>query len=208
MVLVGIDLSGPCNPADTAAIVTDESCRCLAARDGLLDADIVDLIGGCEGRVIVAVDAPLSYAEGGGMRPADRALRDCLTAAGLPAGCVIAPTLTRMAYLTLRGIALARALRLACGERVEVVEASPTGALVLRGASAGDVREMKRQSAARERLRAWVNERIGDLPEGWGTVSHHLAAAGAVLAAHGWATGTPCWSWPAELPHHPHPVVV
>ena len=61
-----------------------------------------------EDEVVSGLDARLSYNIGGGDRPGDAALRAAIIAAGLRPGTVMAPTFSRMAYLTLRGITVSR----------------------------------------------------------------------------------------------------
>ncbi|MBN1513416.1 MAG: DUF429 domain-containing protein [Phycisphaerae bacterium] len=109
MKVVGIDLSGPRNTADTAVAVFSVAGSTLAYRDllsGATDAIIRDAVSGLAAgdEVTVGLDAPLSYNPGGGERPCDGDLRRRLVAVGMHPGSVMAPTMTRMVYLTLRGI--------------------------------------------------------------------------------------------------------
>jgi len=104
--ILGIDLSGPTNTADTACLAFQEEGDTLHLTDlirGAKDEDIYRLAAGLttQGRLVVGLDAPLSYNPGGGDRPGDRALREKVAAAGLHPGSVMTPTMTRMAYLTL-----------------------------------------------------------------------------------------------------------
>ena len=113
MDVIGIDLSGPCNAADTAIAAFRANGRRLVLQERLLGADdaaIAALIARArpDADLVVGLDAPLSYNDGGGDRPADRLLRARAVAAGLLPGSIMPPTLTRMAYLTLRGITVAR----------------------------------------------------------------------------------------------------
>jgi hypothetical protein len=70
------------------------------AHHALDDPAIGQMIGAwcAHEEVVVGIDAPLSYAVGGGDRPADRDLRRVVIAAGMRPGPVMPPTLTRMAY--------------------------------------------------------------------------------------------------------------
>jgi predicted nuclease with RNAse H fold len=111
MVVLGIDLAGPRNHAETVAARFRGSGGELtlsAIAGGLDDGRILDLVKGLPDQRpdVIGLDAPLSYSPSGGDRPADSTLRSKLIEAGLHAGSVMAPTLTRMAYLTLRGSAL------------------------------------------------------------------------------------------------------
>jgi len=114
--VLGLDLAGPTNHDDTAAVlsrVTAGGWEQAVTRTGLdddaLTAWLRELVPAAAD-LVVGLDAPLSYNPGGGDRPADRALRRLLTEHGLASGTVMAPTMTRMAYLTLRGVVVARTL--------------------------------------------------------------------------------------------------
>jgi predicted RNase H-like nuclease len=89
MDVIGIDLSGPCNAADTAVAAFRSNGRSLVLQERLLGADdaaIAALIARArpDADLVVGLDAPLSYNDGGGDRPADRLLRARAIAAGLP----------------------------------------------------------------------------------------------------------------------------
>ena len=127
MDVIGIDLSGPCNAADTAIAAFRANGRTLVLQERLLGADdaaIAALIARTrpEADLVVGLDAPLSYNDGGGDRPADRLLHARAVAAGLPFGTVMPPTLTRIAYLTLRGITVARIVATISGALVAMVK--------------------------------------------------------------------------------------
>ena len=126
-------------------------------------------------------------------------------AAGLPSGTVMPPTLTRMAYLTLRGITVARIAATTTGARARIVEVHPGAACVLRGAPAGIVRALKSSAAARRQLLRWLEgeglEGIGGGPD---PGDHFVAACAAALAAWKWSLGAPAWIHPADPPWHPY----
>ena len=159
--VLGLDLAGPANAPDTAAALFATRGTGLALvelRTGLDDRALLAWLRGhvpVAGALVAGLDAPLSYNPGGGDRPGDRALRARLTAAGLPPGSVMAPTMTRMAYLTLRGMAVARLLQATWPDPF-VCETHPGGSLVLRGAEAGLVRSLKRVAGARTAVLAWL----------------------------------------------------
>lgn len=113
LTIIGIDLSGPRNVADTSvAVFTPQSAqlRFLQAMHGAGDKEIFDLVSeiGKKGPTIVGIDAPLSYNPGGGDRSSDADLRRRAMQIGRVG--IMPPTLIRMVYLTLRGIALTREL--------------------------------------------------------------------------------------------------
>ncbi|HUE97557.1 MAG TPA: DUF429 domain-containing protein [Longimicrobiaceae bacterium] len=203
--VVGIDLSGPASEQNTAvvsAVLHGERLRGVRQHPGT-DLAIRDLVRSLMERseVIVAIDAPLSYQPGGGQRARDAELRGELIAAGLRSGSVMAPTFHRMAWLTLRGMGLARTLT---GLGCSVVEVHPGGCLALRGAPVDDVRGYSRDPECRSRLAAWLAARgFSEVLDGEPCSSHLVAACAAVLAARGWSGGNTVWQAAAEPPWHP-----
>lgn len=167
---------------------------------GADDARILEQVP--EGAV-VGLDAPLSYSATGGSRESDQALRRRAVGLGLPAGTVMAPSAPRMAYLTLRGVAVSRMLGL---ERPDarVVEVHPTVAMALRAAPVAVLRAMKKDLAARQTLLDWLQLQgltgVQDLVD---ASDHSVAACAAALAAWQWSQGKPAWIYPAQPPLHP-----
>lgn len=209
MHIIGIDLSGPRNVADTCAAVFLVQDAALAFEQAIHEADdraLYELIAsiGRTDSLAVGIDAPLSYNPGGGDRPADRALRRQVRAVGR-AG-IMPPTLIRMVYLTLRGIALTRALETLVPRRdIRIVEVHPGAAMLLREAPPADVATFKSDPAARLRLLDWLLEMgLKDLPRLEPVSDHFVAACAASLAAWQWALGRPAWCAPAQAPDHPY----
>jgi predicted nuclease with RNAse H fold len=126
-------------------------------------------------------------------------------AAGLIPGSIMPPTLTRMAYLTLRGITVARIVATIAGARARIVEVHPGAACVLRGAPVEIVRALKSSAAARHELLRWLEgeglEGIGSGPD---PGDHFVAACAAALAAWKWSLGAPAWIHSADPPWHPY----
>ena len=209
MHIIGIDLSGPRNVADTSAAVFRAQGTGLLFEHAIHNADdraindLVSNIGMTDG-VTVGIDAPLSYNPGGGDRPSDRALRRQVHAKGR-AG-VMPPTLIRMVYLTLRGIALTRALETLKPQLdIRIVEVHPGAAMLLQDAPPLDVAAFKSDKAARLRLLDWLQTKgLHDLPRPESTSDHFVAACAASLAAWQWAIGKPAWCVPAQPPDHPY----
>lgn len=210
--VLGVDLAGPANAADTAAVVAlaeGGRLRVEQIATGLDDHGLWALAESLTEPplAVVGLDAPLSYQSGGGDRPGDRELRQALRARGLPAGTVMPPTLTRMAYLTLRGLAVTRML-LALNPALRICEVHPSGVLSLRGADSKTLTALKQSSEARlrllESLEAAGLAGSASLPA---TSDHLVAAAAAALGTACWALGRPLWCWPAEPPWHPHDYV-
>lgn len=211
--VVGIDASGPSNHKDTCACVlavADGRATCLRHLSGLSDTAVIALVAGLtpKGPVIVGLDAPLSYNDGGGDRPGDQGLRRKVREAGMLSGSVMTPTMTRMAYLTLRGLSLARGLTLGGGTAVRIVEVHPGAALVLRGAPVSEVRAVKSDEAARLRLVAWLRDAgLDGLPDGVAESDHALMSAAAALSAWRWSEGQTAWICEAVPPLHPYDFV-
>jgi len=214
--VVGLDLAGPANWKDTACCVTR-----LSADGGLvvefLNQDISDhaleaLFSTLHrrSRVVVGIDAPLSYQDGGGDRERDRSLRVHLMNNGLHAGSVMTPTMTRMAYLTLRGMTAARLVSSTC-PHAEILEVHPIGAMILQGADPLVIRTIKKSESSITETLYWLSEQglhgLDDVLEGRPVSDHMIAALGCVLAASAFVQQKSAWLHPAEPPHHPYPFV-
>jgi predicted nuclease with RNAse H fold len=208
MIIVGIDLAGPANAADTALAafeVGHHSAGLLHARIGLTDADIFSILAELSdlGPLVAGLDAPLSYQPGGGDREGDSRLRSLIQTAGLSAGAVMPPTLTRMVYLTVRGMSVARSLA-QLPDPPRVVEVHPGAAMVLRGAPVTAVRAMKKDSASRATLLSWLaTQHLNGLENISNPSDHLIAALAAALASWQWAINRPVWVQPAQPPYHP-----
>src|SRR5215510_2817026 len=112
MRIIGIDLSGPRNFADTC-LVSFEECgeeiHLVEVREGADDHQILEAITNIEPseRIVIGIDAPLSYNSKGGDRPSDSELRRVVHEHGGHVG-IMPPTMIHMVYLTLRGLQLTR----------------------------------------------------------------------------------------------------
>lgn len=205
--LIGIDLAGPTNRDDTALSawrVHDGSAQCLEIDTGFDDRRLVDHVRSWSDAPVVGLDAPLSYEPGGGDRMADRALRAAVERFD-PRPSIMTPTMTRMAYLTLRGLAVAR-LILTERPRARIVETHPGAHLVLSGADAKDVGALKRDADARRRLVDWLASKAMESIEGRVLDDHQVASIAAARAAWRWSTGESAWHMPADPPLHPFAV--
>ena len=207
--IIGIDLSGPRNIADSCVAVFHQRPESLCfqrATEGAGDRQVFDLISdvGRAHPVVVGLDAPLSYNPGGGDRPSDRALRRVTTAKGRVG--VMPPTLIRMVYLTLRGMALTRALEtLRPRMELRIVEVHPGASMLLHGAPPGDVTTFKRDAAARRSLLEWLQEtHLENLPRDGQPTDHYVAACAAAAAAWHWSSGRAAWCHPAQPSEHPY----
>ena len=209
MIYIGIDLSGPSNSKETAVVAFDSSKRgYLTAHKSMLGADDSDILYFAnylqvEGGIVVGIDAPLSYNIGGGDRPSDSDLRKNIVSAGLRPGSVMAPTMNRMVYLTLRGISIARLL-LSTNEKTKIVEVHPSATMALRGAPINDVVEFKNSDKSRWKLLAWLEQqglkKITNIKD---PSDHYVAACASALAGWKWHQNKSVWLQPAEQPIHP-----
>lgn len=209
MFFIGIDLSGPSNSRDTVLAAFRADTRknllphgCLQGVDDIYIIDFIKNLGSDVGAVI-GLDAPLSYNIGGGDRPGDRELRKRIIAAGLHPGSVMVPTMTRMVYLTLRGISLVRLL-LSINKKIRIVEVHPGGAMALRGAPIADVIGFKQSMKSRRNLLKWL-EKQGMHQDAAikNPTDHYVAACAGALAAWKWSMNEASWLQAAEPPFHP-----
>ena len=150
----------------------------------------------------------MSYKVGGGDRDRDAQLRKLIIGAGLPPGSVMPPTMTRMAYLTLRGISVARSLENIKPSAPRIVEVHPGASLALRGAAVRDIRRLSGDGLARLNILRFLQDHglvgVGNL----GITSPHLiSACAAALSAWAWASGNSVWIAQAEPPYHPYDFV-
>jgi predicted nuclease with RNAse H fold len=196
VIYLGVDLSGPARASDTACAWFDRDFNYLDSASDLSDAKILELVRSLGTHVVIGLDAPLSYNDGGGDRPGDKSLRKTIQAAGMRGGSVMTPTMTRMGYLTLRGVAVSRALG-AIGVQ-SIVEVHPGAVFALHGAPLAAVLDYKTNIASRKKLLDWVGA-----PRTLSSACHLTAACGAAYGAWKWATGASRWKWPAEPPLHP-----
>src|ERR1051326_3466184 len=195
MKVVGIDLSGPRNFTDTC-LVSFEGCgeeiHLIDVREGADDNQILEAI--CcfppKERIVIGIDAPLSYNSKGGDRPSDSELRRLVHARGGHVG-IMPPTMIRMVYLTLRGMLLTRYLEsLKPQYDLEIAEVHPGACMILRGADAGDVRKFKTEPEARGRLLDWLELKgLKGISREEPVTDHYVAACAAALGAWQWRPG-------------------
>jgi predicted nuclease with RNAse H fold len=177
-------------------------------RSGLDDQHIYEIIKDLvrADSVVIGLDAPLSYNIGGKDRPGDRELRKIAVALGLRSGTIMPPTFNRMAYLTLRGISIARALESLTQEGdIRIVEVHPGVALAMRGAPATHIVALKNDPQARASLLAWMRDTyIPDLPSIQAPSDHLVMSVSSALAAFDWGRKSARWVQPAAPPFHPY----
>lgn len=180
----------------------------MDGKQGVNDREILEMVSkiGEKAPVIIGVDAPLSYNQGGGNRPSDRELLQLVLQHGGGVG-VMAPTFRHMAYLTLRGVAVTRMLEALSllPRQLRIVEVHPGAAMLLRGAPAEEVRTYKRKAEARPKLLEWLAKQgMQGLQDATEVSDHWVDACAAALAAWRWAEGSPAWCYRAQPPEHPY----
>jgi predicted nuclease with RNAse H fold len=210
MRIVGIDLSGPRNFADTCLVSFEEhgeEIHLIEVREGADDNQILDAISSLERTepMVIGIDAPLSYNPKGGDRPSDSELRRLVYRQGGRVG-IMPPTMIRMVYLTLRGLHLTRLLEsLKPHYDLGIVEVHPGACMILRGADASDIRSFKGETFARRRLLEWLGTKgLKGISRTETVTDHYVAACAAALAAWQWSLGKSIWCVAADLPHHPY----
>ena len=238
MHVIGIDLAGPSNMKDTVLTHFIETSTGLQFMEALTyeeqgefalrDHGILDYIKNTIhtlqdtspstthfAPLIVAIDAPLSYQDGGGDRPADRALRQFIQMNGMESRSIMAPTFQRMVYLTLRGVVLSREITQLSHQLnfpIQICEVHPGAALILRQPieERKQLRTYKKEMEAFHALKKSLPS-IGleNIPPEWIISSHRFDACGAALAGWHWGNQRSMWHVPADAESmHPYAFVI
>jgi uncharacterized protein len=214
MRIIGIDLSGPSNHKDTAVVVFEEhgmQLRFVKYGCPMSDEEILKEVTAQShiDEVVIGIDAPLSYEDGGGDRMSDRELRKFIVGIGMKPGSIMPPTFNRMVYLTLRGIKLSREITtLASLHPISLVEVHP-GAVIgsrLTQKELDYVLTYKKDLEARKILLKWLEQQqLMGIPETAAERCHSIDACAAALGAWHWKNSecTPKWRFPANPPLHP-----
>ncbi|KUP04823.1 hypothetical protein Q73_14410 [Bacillus coahuilensis m2-6] len=215
MFIMGLDLSGPSNHKDTSlAICTNEegTLQVMELLEGVSDVTILERVEYYSrlGEVAIGIDSPLSYEDGGGDRPSDRALRQFIVSIGMKSGSIMPPTMNRMVYLTLRGIRLTREIE-ANFTGVKIAEVHPgaiLGARIVHDSQWLDhILNYKSEPRRLGELLDWLEDQgLQHIPRGRVTTSHCFDALVAAFGAWHWADPSlgPAWLFPKELPLHPY----
>lgn len=208
MKVVGIDLSGPRNFADTCLVSFEkrgDEIHLVDVREGADDDQLLQAISslGTTDLINIGIDAPLSYNPKGGDRASDKELRRLVHEKGGHVG-IMPPTMTRMVYLTLRGVTLARLLESFKPQYdLGIVEVHPGACMALRGANSADVKNFKGDMAACIRLLHWLDAQgLKGLLQNNTTSDHYVAACAAALGTWKWALGKVIWRYSANPPYH------
>lgn len=215
MRVIGIDLSGPSNHKNTVLSLFEKQGRhlkFLKLKSGESDLEILEEIQAQSkiDKVVVGIDAPLSYEDGGGDRQGDKQLRQFIIKLGMKSGSIMSPTFNRMAYLTLRGIKLTREIEnMKTSNPIFIVEVHP-GAVIGSRLPHEDMKYVlnyKQDIAARNFIRNWLGkQQLIGLPAFIEEESHTIDACAAALGAWHWKDSLfePIWLLPANPPLHPY----
>jgi predicted nuclease with RNAse H fold len=217
MKIIGIDLSGPANHKDTAMAIFQYMDDRIVFENMVLNASDEKIIAAIEGAaslddVAIGIDAPLSYQDGGGDRPQDKSLRQFIKGHGLIGGSVMPPTLTKMVYLTLRGMGVTRRImELKIPNNIKIVEVHPGAAIGSRVGIDGLYQALhyKKEKESGKAILDWFDTvGLNGLPNEIFEVSHQIDACAAVLAAWHWADPSklPAWHWKLTSAEHPFEV--
>lgn len=215
MRVIGIDLSGPRNHKDTVLTIFKQEGKHLQLEkwaNNLSDQDILKEVYEQSqlDEVVIGIDAPLSYEDGGGDRKSDRELRKFIVNLGMRSGSIMPPTLNRMVYLTLRGIKLSREIEnINAAYPISLVEVHP-GAIIgsrIFKQNIEYVLAYKQEQSARSFIRNWLTEQgLTQLPIEMEVESHSIDACAAALGAWHWKDPSfnAKWIYPACPPLHPY----
>ncbi|MDQ1002517.1 putative nuclease with RNAse H fold [Neobacillus niacini] len=215
MRVIGIDLSGPSNHKDTVLSLFEKQDRELKFLKLMSDVSDIDILEEIQvqskiDEVIIGIDAPLSYEDGGGDRQGDKLLRQFIISFGMKSGSIMPPTFNRMVYLTLRGIKLTREIEnMKTSNPISIVEVHP-GAVIGSRLLLEDIQYVlnyKQDLSARTFLLNWLEEQqIKELPAFIEKESHTIDACAAALGAWHWKDPLykPKWLLPANPPLHPY----
>lgn len=215
MKVIGIDLSGPSNHKDTVLVVFEVQhlkMKFIKMMRNVSDEEIINEVSAQsqDDEIVIGMDAPLSYEDGGGDRESDRSLRTYITEIGMKPSSIMPPTLNRMVYLTLRGIKLTREItNLAATYPISIVEVHP-GAVIgsrMPRAEMNRVLTYKKDVEVRKIFLHWLeHQQLFGIPEIVAEETHSLDACAAALGAWHWKDNafSPKWKFPAKPPLHPY----
>nr|WP_263326843.1 DUF429 domain-containing protein [Neobacillus sp. Marseille-Q6967] len=215
MIVIGLDLSGPSNPKDTVLTLFELEnghMQFIKIAQNLNDLQILEEINQQAqiDEVVIGIDAPLSYQDGGGDRQGDKLLRKYIVSLGMRPGSIMPPTYNRMVYLTLRGIKLSREIQnFGAPHPISIAEVHP-GAVIgsrLPLKDIGYVLSYKQDRSVRTYIKKWLEEQLlTKLPNMVEEESHTIDACAAALGAWHWRDPAfgPKWILPAQPPLHPY----
>ena len=213
-IFFGIDLSGPVNIIDTVIswFKYDYSKEKLSLIDYKIGADdnfifniVKDL--SINNDLFLAIDAPLSYNMNGGDRESDKSLREFLKKKNIKTSSVMTPTMTRMSYLTLRGISITRILE-TLKKKPKVIEVHPFVSLLINGANKEDIKNVKKNEKAKQNIFNFLKKRqISNLPVIVSKNDHFISSVIAAQIAYFYSRNQYQWRSKRKFPFHPYDFV-
>ena len=214
MKVIGIDLAGPANHKDTVMSIFQADGNLLIFEnviDHASDEKIFKAIQEIASNepIVIGIDAPLSYQDGGGDRPQDKSIREFIKRYGLLGSSIMPPTLTKMVYLTLRGIGLTRRImQMTDSQHIQIVEVHPGASI---GTRIGPDKiehalHYKKELDSRKAVFDWF-KLVGlmGIPIEFIQTSHSIDSCACALAAWYWGDETkqPTWQWKEKTAQHP-----
>ncbi len=213
-IFCGIDLSGPVNVIDTVIswFNFDYSKKKLVlinykigADDNFIFNTVKDLSK--NNHLFIAMDSPLSYNMNGGDREGDKSLREFLKEKNIKTSSVMTPTMTRMSYLTLRGISITRILE-TLNNKPKIIEVHPFISLLINGANKVDIDNVKKNAKAKKNILSFLKKRqISDLPIIASKNDHFLSSIIAARIAYLYSKNQYQWISKRKFPFHPYDFV-
>ena len=213
-IFLGIDLSGPVNIIDTAISwfkydYLNEQLVLINYKIGADDNFIFNIVKDLSrnNNLLIAIDAPLSYNIKGGDRKSDQSLRKFLKERDFKTSSVMTPTMTRMSYLTLRGISITRILE-TLNNKPKIIEVHPFISLLINGANKVDIDNVKKNTKAKKNILTFLKKRqISDLPIIASKNDHFLSSIIAARIAYLYSKNQYQWISKRKFPFHPYDFV-
>ena len=213
-IFLGIDLSGPVNIIDTAISwfkydYLNEQLVLINYKIGADDNFIFNIVKDLSrnNNLLIAIDAPLSYNIKGGDRKSDQSLRKFLKERDFKTSSVMTPTMTRMSYLTLRGISITRILE-TLNNKPKIIEVHPFISLLINGANKVDIDNVKKNTKAKKNILTFLKKRqISDLPTIASKNDHFLSSIIAARIVYLYSKNQYQWISKRKFPFHPYDFV-
>ena len=213
-IFFGIDLSGPVNIIDTAISwfkydYLKQKLVLINYKIGADDNFIFNIVKDLSknNNLFIAIDAPLSYNMKGGDRESDKSLRKFLKERNIKTSSVMTPTMTRMSYLTLRGISITRILETLIN-KPKIIEVHPFVSLLINGANKHDIDNVKKNIKAKQNILNFLKKKqMGELPIITSKNDHLLSSIIAANIVFLWSNNKYQWISKRKFPFHPYDFV-
>ena len=117
------------------------------------------------------------------------------------------PTMTRMSYLTLRGISITRILE-TLKKKPKVIEVHPFVSLLINGANKEDIKNVKKNEKAKQNILNFLKKRqISKLPVIVSKNDHFISSVIAAQIAFFYSRNQYQWRSKRKFPFHPYDFV-